>query len=344
MTRIPVAIIGLGPASEPHAKSLLDLADRVEVRYAASRSVERTRAFAERFPFPTTTDLDAVIADPAVRAVFVLTPPNAHLEVAERCLAAGKHVLVEKPLEVSLERAERLVASARQAGRTLGVVLQHRFRPASLRLRDILGAGRLGTIEAASMTVPWWRPQSYYDEPGRGTLARDGGGVLLTQAIHTLDLFRSLVGVSAVTAAQVTTTGLHRMETEDYASALVRLASGPPGTILATTSAYPGGPERIEIIGSSGTAVLSGGGLRVSTLDGADEETEAESRTGSGANIMDFPHDAHRALIGDFLDAIAQQRAPQVTGEEALETQRLIQAILDKGGFKPSPARGAHGS
>jgi predicted dehydrogenase len=341
VNRIPVAIIGLGAACEPHARSLLDLAGRVEVRHAASRSAERTRAFAQRFAFPTTTDIDAVIADPDIRAVFVLTPPNAHLEVAERCLRAGKDVLVEKPLDVSLERAERLVAAARQAKRTLGVVLQHRFRPASVRLREVLAAGRLGRVEAASMTVPWWRPQSYYDEPGRGTVARDGGGVLLTQAIHTLDLFRSLLGVSEVTAAQVTTTGLHTMETEDYASALVRLGDGAPATILATTSAYPGAPERIEIIGSSATAALVGSGLRVSYLDGGQEEVEAESRTGSGANIMDFPHDAHRALIEDFLDAVAQGREPQVTGEEALATQRLIEAILKKGGFPPSRVGGA---
>jgi predicted dehydrogenase len=334
MPKTIVAIIGLGPASEPHARSLIDLADRVEVRYAASRGAERARSFAERFPFPTTTDIDGVIADPDVDAVLVLTPPNAHLELAERCLRAGKDVLVEKPLEVSLDRAERLVAASRQAGRRLGVVLQHRFRPASLRLREILAAGSLGRIEAASMTVPWWRPQAYYDEPGRGTLARDGGGVLLTQAIHTLDLFRSLVGVQAVTAAQVVRTGLHRMETEDYASALIRLGNGAPGTITATTSAYPGGPERIEIIGSFGTAVLSGGGLQVAYLDGGKEAIEAEARTGSGANIMDFPHDAHRALITDFLDARAESRDPRVTGEEALATQRLISEILTKGGFR----------
>jgi predicted dehydrogenase len=336
MTRIRVAVIGLGPASEPHAKSLMDLADRAEVRHAVSRSEARTQAFAARFPFPTTTDMESAIADPAVQAVLVLTPPNAHLDVAERCFRAGKHVLVEKPLEVSLVRAQSLVASARQAGRRLGVVLQHRFRPASLRLREIVASGALGSIETASMTVPWWRPQSYYDEPGRGTLARDGGGVLMTQAIHTLDLFRSLVGVSEVVAAQATRTAMHRMETEDYASALVRLGNGAPGTIVATTTAYPGGPERIEITGARGTAALIGRRLQVAYVDGEEEVVEAEGSTGAGANIMDFPHEAHRALIADFLDAVVQGRDPDATGEEALATQTLIGEILDKGGFRPS--------
>ena len=328
MSRIGVGIIGLGPAVEPHAQSLAELADRVEVRLAATRSAGRARAFADRFGLPVTTDIDAVLRDPAIQAVLVLTPPASHYAVAARCLDAGKHVLVEKPLETDLARGERLVAAGRASGRRLGVVLQHRFRPGSLRLRAILESGALGAVQAASMTVPWWRPQSYYDEPGRGTMARDGGGVLLTQAIHTLDLFRSLVGVRAVVAAQAVTTSVHRMETEDYASALVSLGNGAPGTILATTCAYPGSPERIEIIGMKGTAALIGGGLRVALIDGGEEVLAAEGPTGSGANIMDFAIDAHRALLLDFFDAVATGRDPVVTGEEALASQRLIMDIL----------------
>ncbi len=130
MTRkIGVAIVGLGPASQPHSKSLTDLADRVDVRWAVSRSAERTKAYSGQFPFPTTNDMDAAISDPTVEAVIVLTPPSSHLEVAEKCLAAGKHVLVEKPLELTLARAERLVAIANASGLRFGVVLQHRFRP-----------------------------------------------------------------------------------------------------------------------------------------------------------------------------------------------------------------------
>lgn len=329
MTRkLGIAVIGLGPASLPHSKSLLDLADRAQVRFAVSRSAERAQAFAGQFPFPTTTDLDAVLADPSVEAVIVLTPPSSHLDVSARCLEAGKHVLVEKPLELTSERGQRLVDMARRTGKVFGVVLQHRFRPASLRLKAALDSGELGTVEAAFLQVPWWRPQAYYDEPGRGTLARDGGGVLLTQAIHSLDLFRSLVGVSKVVAAQALTTGLHSMETEDYVSALLETGTGAPGTLVTTTAAYPGYPERIEITGTKGFAALIGGRLRLAFLDGREEIVEAEGSTGSGANIMDFPHDAHRAVIADFLDAIEQQRDPVVTGEEALASQRLVDDIL----------------
>lgn len=328
MKKIGLAIVGLGPASQPHSKSLLDLSDQVEVRWAASRSPERVSAYEQQFPFRTTTDIEAAINDPAVDAVLVLTPPSSHLDVSQRCFAAGKHVLVEKPLELTLERAERLVAAAGAAGRRLGVVLQHRFRPASLRLRQILEEGRLGIVQAGFLSVPWWRPQSYYDEPGRGTLARDGGGVLLTQAIHSLDLFRSLVGVSGVVAADVRTTELHHMETEDYAAALLRLGNGAPGTLMTTTAAYPGHPERIEIIGTKGFASLVGGTLRLSFLSGEEEVVEAEGSTGSGASIMDFPHDAHRAVIADFIEAVRSDRQPFVSGEEALESQRLVATVL----------------
>ena len=335
MSGIGVCIIGLGPASLPHARSLLDLSGRAEVIWAASRTRERAEAFATQFPFPVTTDVEAAMADPRVGVVLVLTPPAAHLDVAERCFAAGKHVLVEKPLELTVARGEQLVATARRAGRNLGVMLQHRFRPASLRLREVLASERLGPVQAASMTVPWWRPQSYYDEPGRGTMARDGGGVLLTQAIHTLDLFRSLVGVAEVTAATIRTTALHRMETEDYASAMLRLGNGAPGSLMVTTAFPPGYPERIEIMAQRGAASLIGGALEVAYVGGEREGVAADGATGSGANIMDFPHDAHRALIEDFLDACATGRPPTVSGEEALASQKLVDAILAMGRVGP---------
>ena len=331
MERIGIALVGLGPGSQPHVKSLVDLAARVQVRHAVCRHPERADVGALAGQVRASADLQAVLDDPRVQAVIVVTPPATHAEIAGRCLAAGKHVLVEKPLEVSLPRAQALVAAARASGRRFGVVLQHRFRPGSLRLRALLDSGALGSVQFALVRVPWWRPQQgYYDQPGRGTRARDGGGVLLTQAIHALDLFRSLVGVSAVEAAQATTTAVHRIETEDYAAALLRLAHGAPGLMVATTAMYPGSPESIEIAGTLGTAVLAAGRLQVRWHDGREETVEAEGPDGSGANIMDFPHDAHRAVIADFLDAIEQGRDPGVTGEEALATQALIEDVLAK--------------
>lgn len=329
MKRLGVVLIGLGPGSEPHIKSLVDLRDRVEVRYALCRQPDLVSTGA--LGVAPSSNLDAALSDPAVDMAIVATPAATHLELAYRCLAARKHTLVEKPLEVTLERAEKLVAYAEQSDRRFGVVLQHRFRPAAQRLQEALASGELGTVQAASVRVPWWRPQAgYYDQPGRGTLARDGGGVLLTQAIHSIDLFRSLVGVTRVEAARVRTTDVHQMETEDYASALLRLKNGAPGMLMATTAMYPGRPESIEIMGSRGTAVLEANSLHLAFHDGTEQRVTEDGGTGSGARIMDFPHDAHRALIGDFVDAVIDNRNPRVSGAEALATHRLIESILKK--------------
>jgi predicted dehydrogenase len=325
-----IAIIGLGLGAPPHAKSMIDLAGRAEVVWAASRSQARCAAFAEKFPFPTTTDIDRAIGDESIEAAILVTPPNTHLDLVRRCAAAGKHVVLEKPLEVSTARAEELVRAARDARVRLGVVLQFRFRESSVRFRDLVESGALGEIALATVSVPWWRPQDYYDEPGRGSYARDGGGVLITQAIHTLDLFQSLVGGVREVSAVAATSALHRMESEDFVAAGLVLGDGAPGSLLATTALYPGFSERIEVVGTLATAVLAGEALEVRWHDGRRETAGSDRPTGSG-DPMDFAHDAHRALLADFLDALDEGRDPQVTGEEVLKVHRLIDALVEAG-------------
>jgi UDP-N-acetyl-2-amino-2-deoxyglucuronate dehydrogenase len=332
MARHRIALIGLGMAVTPHAKSLMDLEDCAEVVYAFTPSAQRRQSFAGRFPFPSADSLDRILEDRNVTIAAVLTPPNTHLEIASRLAKARKHVLLEKPLEVSTARAEQLMAACRDAKVTLGVVLQHRFKPAAERLAAILKAGELGQIVNCSTTIRLWRPQGYYDEPGRGTKARDGGGVLITQGIHTLDLMLSLAGPIVEVAAYATTTPVHRMETEDTVCAAVRFASGAIGVIDATTAAYPGGPERIDLIGTKGTASLAGTALDVRFHDGRHEMIAADpSSGGTGADPMAFPHDYHLGVWCDFLDAVETGRPPRISGEEALKVHRLIDALLAAG-------------
>ncbi len=328
MPRPRIAVIGLGVAAAPHLKSLADLSDRVEVAAVYSPSADRRNAVAAKYGLPAIDDLDAVFADPSIDAVLILTPPNTHLDLVARAAAAGKHILLEKPLEVSLARSEALVEAAREAGVTLAMVLQLRFRPAVAELAGLIGSGRLGTIVSASAQLRNWRPQSYYDQPGRGTLARDGGGVLLTQAIHTLDLLISLAGLPTEVSAYATTTPIHSMETEDLVVAAVRFENGAIGTIQATTTAYPGFPDRIEIVGTLGTASLTGEALAAHFHDGMSVETGAETAGGAGADPMAFSHGLHRALISDFLDALETGRPPKIRGADALMAHDLIEAIL----------------
>jgi predicted dehydrogenase len=314
--RMGMALVGLGAASQPHLRSLQELSDRIDLRYVVTRQPHPERLHPYTGPVRQVRALDDALQDPLVQAVLVATPPSTHLEICQRCLTAGKHVLLEKPLELNLDRSAQLVELAKRSGLNLGVVLQHRFREAALVLQQLLDAGRLGSVQAASVRVPWWRSQAYYDEPGRGTLARDGGGVLLTQAIHTLDLFRSLVGVRSVKAAMVRQTRLHTMETEDHVTALLVLDNGAPGDLMATTAMYPGYPETIDIIGTLGSAHLT---------------VTSEGGTGSGANMMDFSHGPHRDLISDFIDSILEKRAPRVSGADALKTHVLIDELLRMG-------------
>ena len=327
-----IAIIGLGMAVMPHAKSLVDLKDRVEVIAAFSPSQARRKSFGEKFPFPLADNLDAVLADKSIDCVEILTPPNTHLDLVRRCADAGKHILLEKPLEITTERSVALVETARKSGVTLGVMLQHRFRPAALKLREMLRAGELGRIVNCSTVIRLWRPQSYYDVEGRGTKARDGGGVLITQGIHTLDLMLSLAGPISEVRGYATTSSVHHMETEDLVAAAVKYENGALGTIDATTAAYPGFPERIEIIGEKATASLVGSDLTVAHHDGRVTELKTDyGAGGTGADPMAFPNDWHRAVIADFLDALDRKREPAISGQEALKVHRLIDALLEAG-------------
>lgn len=332
MSRLRIGIVGLGMALTPHAKGLVDLQDQIEVAGAYSPSPERRAAFGARFPFPLCDDLEALLADESVTAMLVLTPANTHLDIARRCAQAGKHVLLEKPIDITTARAKDLVATCRAAGVTLGIVLQHRFKPAAVALAEQLDSGRMGEIVGCSTVIRLWRPQSYYDEPGRGSFARDGGGVLLSQGIHTLDLMLSLAGSVTEVCGYALTSPVHRMETEDMVCAAVRFANGAVGTIDATTAAYPGFPERIELICRNATASLVGTALDIAWHDGMRTTMDPDrSAGGTGADPMAFPHDYQRAVMADFAEAIRQKRPPRITGEEALRVHHLIDALIAAG-------------
>lgn len=324
-----VGVIGIGLGSGPHLQSLKDLVPRAQVAAAFSRSAARRETLMAQTGLLVTGDLDVIFADPDIDVVAVMTPPSSHLELAARAADAGKHILLEKPLEITTARSQALVERIERAGVVAAVMLQHRFKPSALRLRQILDENRLGAIVGVSARMPLWRPQSYYDVEGRGSRARDGGGVLISQAIHTIDLMRALLGPVARVCGFAREGAAHRMETEDIAAAALQFSNGAIGTIDATTAAYPGSLERIEIIGTLGTASLVGAGLTLRWQDGRQEELAPdETSGGTGADPMAFSHAFHRAVWTDFLDAIDAKRPPRTTPRDALQTHYLIEAIL----------------
>ena len=326
---IGVAVVGLGMAHKPHIQSLRELGDRVRIVACHSPTAARRESFAKLHPdLPVVGDLDAVLADRNVDAVVLLTPPMAHRDLVLQCAAAKKHVLLEKPLDYTTERARQSIDAMQKADRRFAVMLQHRFRAASRKLISIVQGGELGALISASASIRWWRTPEYFTEPGRGMKARDGGGVLITQAIHTLDLFQSLTGPVAKVMAMAKTSPQRTIDTEDIVAAAVSFANGAIGTIDATTVAYPGFPEKIELACEKGTAVLEAETLAVHYRDGRVLRHEGGESKSGGADPMAFSHEAHKALMVDFFDAIEQNREPVVSGREALKIHLLIEALL----------------
>jgi predicted dehydrogenase len=333
-----IGIIGLGMALKPHALSLQDLAGRVEVAAAFAPSRERRAAAAKTYALPVVDSIDAILGDRSIDLVLILAPPWNHLELVQAAAGAGKHVLLEKPVEVNAERSLAVVEACERAGRTLAIVFQHRFRPGALKLAELLRAGALGEILSASASIRWWRPPEYYAggeggphpgaQAGRGMRARDGGGVLLTQAIHTLDLLLHLVGPASEVSAYAATTPLRKIDTEDVVAGCVRYANGAFGVIDATTAAYPGYPERIEIAGTKGSAVLEVESLTVSFMSGERVAVGGAAAGGGGADPMAFSHEHHRRVHAEFLDAVDARREPTNSGRSALAVQELIDVLL----------------
>lgn len=321
-----VALVGAGMVAATHAAALRD-APGLRLHGVWSRNPDRAAALAEAHGARTYQSVEDVAADASVDFVIVLTPPNAREGLIAPLLAARKPILMEKPVARDGLEARAVVDQCAAAGVPLGIVFQHRMRAASRAAAALVAGGTLGQLGLAEIAVPWWRDQAYYDEPGRGTYARDGGGVLISQAIHTLDLALSLTGPVASVQAMVGTTRFHGMEAEDVAVAGLRLADGAVGSLVASTASYPGAAESIRLHFDRASLLLEAGVLTVTHRDGRIETHGQTATTGGGADPMAFTHAWHQAVIEDFADALRTGRDPVVTGQAALAVHDLIDAI-----------------
>lgn len=318
------ALIGLGMVSKTYGDALSN--SEIDLSLIHARSDASCEAFRAAWPDlgAQAASLDE-IAQSDVDFVILTTPPNARAEIVDALSAAGKPILMEKPVERTLSQATALVEMCEARGVPLGIVLQHRARPVVADLRRVMAD--LGPLRAAEVNVPWWRPQAYYDEPGRGTYTRDGGGVLISQAIHTLDLMLSLTGPVRDVTAMAATTGFHDMEAEDFVCAGLRFANGAVGQVFASTASFPGRGETITLHFAQGSAHLEAGELHLHWQDGRTETLGAAATSGAGADPMAFTSDWHRAVIEDFAEAIRNKRPPLVPGRTALQVHALIDAL-----------------
>jgi UDP-N-acetyl-2-amino-2-deoxyglucuronate dehydrogenase len=332
--RVGYALVGAGAIAGIQARAL-SLIPQARLAAVYSRSPQRARTLADQYGVPWTTDYERLLERADVHAVSICTPAGARVEPAEAAARAGKHVICEKPLEVTLERADQIISVCEQAGVRLAVIFPMRYTPAVCAAREALVNGRLGRLTMASAHVKWYRSASYYAASSwRGTWALDGGGALMNQSIHWIDLLQWLGGgvhaVSGFVARQVHL----QIEAEDTGVAIVRFHNGALGTVEGTTTAYPGLPARVELHGERGTIVLEEQRIAVWKLaDGRPEEEQcmlhldADRGASGAADPLAIGAEAHRRQFVEISDALLAGRAPGVDGHEGQKALAIIRAI-----------------
>lgn len=327
---VHVGLIGAGNISATHARAVSAIPDaRVAAVFAPTR--ERAIRLATEYNAAAFESLDTFLDHRPMDMVAIGTPSALHSEHGIAAARRGLHVLVEKPIDVTVLRADTLIAEAASAAVTLGVLFQDRLKPGVQRMKALVDTGRLGTPILATAHVKWYRPPSYYaDSRWRGTLALDGGGALINQGVHTVDLLLWLFGPVRRVFGR-TATRLHGIEGEDTAVATLEFASGALGTLEAATSAYPGYSRRLELTGSEGTLLLDGDELVAVDLRGSHESGAGRpvDPPVSASSPVVADASAHRRMFEDFIHAVATRSAPACDGREGRRSVELIEAIYE---------------
>lgn len=331
-TPLKVGISGAGTIGRIHAQAIRELEHATLVAVAEPRQ-DAGAAFTSDFGGTHYTTFVDMLEHDGLDAVIIATPSGIHPDQAVLAAEAGKHVITEKPMAITREGLDRMIEAADRAGVLLAVIFQNRFSADILRVKRAIEQGALGTPVLANGTMYWHRTQEYYDANGgwRGTWALDGGGALMNQAIHTVDLLQWMMGgVAAISARTATLT--HAIETEDTAVAAFSFRNGALGSIVATTSAAKDYPIRIEIVGTEGRVTLENNAV---TLWDAPVDLESVALSAEEAQLADgwVPDEAfgeaHRRQLGLIFKAITHGGQPYVSGREAREAVDCILAVYD---------------
>ncbi|MCL6625496.1 Gfo/Idh/MocA family protein [Alicyclobacillus shizuokensis] len=326
---ISFAIIGCGGISRIYLDLIKHL-DNANLVAVCDVNGDRARTIANKVDVDWFTDYSRLFDRADIDVVCILTPSGTHADIAMSAAKAGKHVIVEKPLDVTLEKAQQAIAACRAAGVKLAVISQHRFDLSTMRVKEDMVNGRFGKPVLAQATVHWFRGQSYYDRSrGAGTWAMDGGGVLMIQALHTIDIMQYIMGPIESVFAHTGTFTHKGIEVEDTAAVALVFKNGAVGTISATTSAYPGLDTRLEIIGELGSAVIQNHTLRnlYYRQPGHPDPMFGEGGTNCAPNYVEEEGHAHGRQLADMIAAIQEDREPLVNGEESLHVLKVILAI-----------------
>src|SRR5713226_2714496 len=335
-------IVGCGVIGPVHAEAIASLPD-AQLVSVVDLNPEKAQKLASQYGATPYTHLQQMLDHERVDVVIICTPSGLHGELACHVMRSGRHVIVEKPMEISREAIDEMLRVQQETGVKLAVISQHRFDPATRQVHDLVEEQAFGRLVLGNAAVPWWRSQAYYDSgEWRGTWELDGGGVLMNQSIHSIDLLQWLMGpVRSVYA--YTDTLVHRMETEDVAVAVLRFANGAMGTITATTGAYPGVSTRIEIFGDKGSAVIEDDRLSYLHLARDDQEEVGPYGVDPGQRVhstatadMSAAQDpaalsfrSHALQIADMIRAIREDGTPLLDGYAARHPVEIILGIYE---------------
>lgn len=327
------AVVGAGVIGTTHARLITSLPDEAELVAIVDVDAERAAALSGEYGGEPMTELEKACARPDIDAVSICLPSGMHADAAVTALMAGKHVIVEKPIDVTLAAADRIIDAEQRTGLTVAVISQRRFQRAPAFVHQAVTDGRLGRITSGIAESAFWRSQEYYDSGGwRGTVALDGGGALMNQGIHVVDLLLWMLGEPVEVQAYSDRLAHERIDVEDTVAATVRFRSGAIGSIVATTSAYPGRPVRLSVYGDRGSAVIEQDDLvAFDTADGesVDQATDAQSAAdgepAGEASVSGSVADAHRDQYLDFIEAVRDGRPPAIGTRDA---RRALEVVL----------------
>ena len=325
-----VGLIGTGAIAHKHAEAYAELG--YELVAVSNRGEEKGRAYAEQYGAEFVADWQALVGRADLDYVDVCTFPDSHLAIVQECAARGRAVLLQKPMDITLEACRKMIRLAKDADICLGVVSQHRFDDSTIFLKKALEDGRLGRLLQADGYTKWHRPQSYYDRSGKGTWAVEGGGALINQGIHTLDVLMYLAGRTKTIAANWHLAAAHEMEAEDVVNALLTFESGATGVIQAATAFWPGYSERIELHGTKGSATIEGDKLvrwDVQDDPGDDAPLQGASDASGASDPMAIPIENLKRNFANFGQAVVTGSRPLIDGQEGLAALELVLGVYE---------------
>jgi predicted dehydrogenase len=331
---IGFGLVGAGMIGKVHAEAI-QLIPGARLVAVCGRDATKVAEFAAHYGAIAYHDYAAFLAHPDLQVVNICTPSGLHAEQGIAAARAGKHILVEKPIETTLAKADALIEACDKAGVKLGVIFQSRFLPAVKRIKQALEENRLGKLMVCDAVVKWYRAPEYYADSWHGTLALDGGGALINQAIHTVDLLRWFAGPVDEAFAFKQALRYPHIEAEDTLVGSLRFASGALGLVQATTSVKPGFKRRVELSGERGTIILDGDAISVWDIEGEASGASNDAQlTDGSANPAAISNEGHRLQIEDMVRAIRDERAPLLDGSEGRKSLEVVTALYEAANVK----------